>query len=351
MGLSAQLAARLQRSWWAPRPDGLARLLQPLAWLVQGLARLHRHSTQAREARAAILPVPVLVVGNLIVGGAGKTPTIIALVQALQAAGWRPGVISRGYGRATEGLVEVTPATPALACGDEPLLVHRRTGVPVLVARDRLEAARALLARHPRVNLLLADDGLQHWRLPRDLQVLVFDERGVGNGLPLPAGPLRQTLPRGLPPATLVLYNAPRPSTPLPGHLALRRLGGAVSLAEWWQGLPARADTLAALARQSRERPMLAAAGLGQPERFFSMLESAGLQLQRLPLPDHVALDPLPWPADTPDLLLTEKDAAKLPPGSAGTTRVWVVTLDFSLPPDFTRALLAALPPPAPTDT
>ncbi|HSI58293.1 MAG TPA: tetraacyldisaccharide 4'-kinase [Ideonella sp.] len=331
------LSDLLQRHWWRPRPSALARALQPLAALLQGLARLDK---RYRSRGAARLPVPVIVVGNLIVGGAGKTPTVIALLRVLQQQGWRPGVVSRGYGRSGDGLVLVTRGSDARECGDEPLLIHLRSGAPVAVARDRLQAAQALLAANPAVNLLLADDGLQHWRLPRDLQVLVFDARGAGNGLTLPAGPLRQPLPERLPADTLLLYNAAAPSTALPGWLVQRRLAGAVSLAGWWAGEAATLPALHAL----RALPSLtAAAGLGQPERFFTMLEAEGLRIARLPLADHARLDTLPWPPGTADVVVTEKDAVKLRPEGVGATRVWVAALDFGLPPDFVHALLARL--------
>ena len=200
-GLSAWLTAQ----WSGPRPGVAARLLQPLSWLyaalADGQAALYRIGL--RHAESA--PVPLLVVGNLVAGGAGKTPTVIALVDLLRLQGWTPGVISRGHGRRGGAVVAVTRASAAAEVGDEPLLIHLRTGAPVTVGADRPAAARALCAAHPAVDILLADDGLQHHRLKRDMALLVFDERGAGNGLRLPAGPLRQALPKCLPARTLVL--------------------------------------------------------------------------------------------------------------------------------------------------
>ena len=350
MTLVDRASTLLQGHWWRPTPSWLAWLLWPLSWLMRGLGALHRWCTQAPAPRSLSLPVPVVVVGNLIVGGAGKTPTVIALLQWLQAHGWRPGVVSRGYGRANDDLVHVSRMSSATECGDEPLLVHLRTGAPVTVFRDRLAAARALLSAHPEVNLLLADDGLQHWRLPRDLQVLVFDGRGVGNGMTLPAGPLRQPMPNGVPARSLVLYNADQASTRWPGGQVTRRLAGAVSLVDWWSGCPPSLATLQRLAEASQATPMLAAAGLGQPERFFGMLEQEGLRIVRLPLVDHAKMIPPPWPAGSADVLLTEKDAVKLRPGDVADVRIWVITLDFKLPIDFTEAFSRALPPPYPAE-
>ena len=232
--------------------------------------------------------------------------------------------------------------TPATACGDEPLLIHLRTGAPVWTGRRRVDAARALCAANPQVDVVIADDGLQHRALARDAQVVVFDGRGVGNGQLLPGGPLREPLSTAVPPRTTVIYNAATPSTPWPGHVAVRGLAGALPLRDWWAGAAPRPVVLAAL----RGRPVLAAAGLAEPERFFAMIEAAGLTITRLPLPDHAGFDTLPWPADAPCVVVTEKDAVKLPPGQAGTASVHVVTLDFRLPDEALGALRAWLGPP-----
>ena len=289
--------------------------------------------------RVERLPVSVIVVGNLIAGGAGKTPTCLAIVDLLRQRGWTPGIVSRGYGgHATEDVVMVTPDTPASACGDEPLLMQRRSGAPVAVGRRRAQAGRALLAAHPAVDVIVCDDGLQHRQLARDAQVIVFDERGAGNGWLLPAGPLREPMPPAVPAHSVLLYNAPAPSTPLAGHLVRRSLGRFTPLQAWLDGSTAAATDL-------RGRRLIAAAGLAHPQRFFSMLREAGLDIAELPLPDHHDFAQLPWPPDTADVVVTEKDAVKLDPARLGTTRVWVATLDFQLPPAFAAELLALLPP------
>lgn len=288
------------------------------------------------------LPVPVIVVGNLIAGGAGKTPTVIAIVGMLRARGYVPGVVSRGYGGRHRGVVEVTRDTPPRTSGDEPLLIHLRTGAPVIVGRDRCAAARGLLARHPQVDVIVSDDGLQHVALGRSAQVIVFDERGAGNGWLLPAGPLREALPSALPLRSLVVYNAAQPSTPLPGTLAQRALTGVVELGAWWRGDAASRAALQALA----SRPLIAAAGVARPERFFAMLRGTGLTFAPLALPDHYDYAALPWPVDTPDVVMTEKDAIKIDPKRLGLTGVWVAPLDFQLGAGFDAALLALLPPP-----
>ena len=294
--LAARAEALLAQHWWQPQPSAMAQLLRPWSWLYRALA-----GWQRRRQRPQALPVPVIVVGNFIVGGAGKTPTVIALVQALSAAGWHPGVISRGYGRRDAGAREVAARDPVVDVGDEPLLIRRRTAVPVWVGRDRVAAARALCARHPEVDVIVSDDGLQHHALPRRAEWVVFDERGAGNGLLLPAGPLREPLPKSLP--------------------ALAHLRG---------------------------RPLLAAAGLAAPEKFFAMLEQVGLTITRLPLPDHHDYATLPWPADTAEVVTTEKDAVKIDPAHIGATQVWVVPLDLALPASLVGELMSWLPAPTP---
>ncbi len=337
------LAERLQHDWWRSRPTPLTLALLPLSAIYGGLSALRRASFRLGWRKAVAAPVPVIVVGNLIVGGAGKTPTVIALIQMLRAAGWTPGVISRGYGRADDGVRPVSPRSTADTVGDEPLLIHLRTQAPVCVGRDRVAAAARLCAEHPEVDVIVSDDGLQHLRLARAFELWVFDDRGAGNQLLLPAGPLRQRLPRAVPDSAQVIYNAVRPSTALPGETTRRQLTGAVPLADWWQGRPADPAALKALAG----REVWAAAGMADPERFFRMLEAEGLRLKRCPLPDHHAYRSLPWPAGALDVLVTEKDAVKLHPEQVGQARVWVVTLDLSLPPSLLPALARHLPTPA----
>jgi tetraacyldisaccharide 4'-kinase len=351
-------ARLLQRHWWRPALTPLTAALAPLGALVGAVAANRRAG-----ARALPLPVPVIVVGNVIVGGAGKTPTVIALVALLRAWGRRPGIVSRGHGRDDDGVQLLDAATPPSAAtpeafGDEPLLMHRRTGAPVAVARARREAALRLLAAHPEVDVIVADDGLQHHALPRDIELVVFDGRGIGNGRPLPAGPLRERASAIRPaqadaPPRFILVNGHWPAPPalaLPAPRercfeAVRALGGAVGLDDWSRGVPASREALHAL----RGRRVLAAAGIGDPERFFAMLEAEGLALVRQPLPDHADFAALPWPADTPDVVVTEKDAVKLAGRDLGRTRVWVATLDFGLPDALATALRDALARRAPS--
>jgi tetraacyldisaccharide 4'-kinase len=343
-------AARLEAVWQSGGP--VQWLLRPLGGLHAGLVGLRRWLYRHGWKATVRLPCPVIVVGNRVAGGAGKTPTTLALIGALQQAGWRPGIVSRGHGSQATTARAVHAHTPATEVGDEPLLMQRRSGVPVWVGRDRAAAAATLLAAHPEVNVLVCDDGLQHLRLGRDIEIVVFDERGAGNGWLLPAGPLREPIDApAAAPHHLVLYNAAQPSTALPGDCATRQLAGAVGLAAWWTGAPATREQLAALCGQR----VLASAGIGQPQRFFDALRAAGLTLapaDTLALNDHHDHTRLPWPDGANNVVVTEKDAVKLDPQRVARERpglrVWVVPLEMVLPAVFTRRVLAALgTPPA----
>lgn len=343
------LRAVLERRWWAHGPTSTADILhglwlRPLSALYGLLTGLRRqaHARGWRSVRAA--PVPVIVVGNLVAGGAGKTPTTLSLVAALQRAGWHPGVVSRGHGGAGAAARPVQPDSTAPQVGDEPLLLRRRSGVPVWVGHDRAATALALCRAEPAVDVIVADDGLQHLGLHRDAQVLVIDRRGFGNGQLLPAGPLREPAWAALPPRTVVVYNAPQPVTALPGHVASARLGVLLSLTDWWAGRPEAAIPLAALA----DTPLVAAAAIAEPRRFFDLLAAAGLRPRLLPLPDHAPLDDRPWGDGPERILVTEKDAVKLPPGHRDAARIVVVALDFALPEAVLAALLSWLPAPPP---
>jgi tetraacyldisaccharide 4'-kinase len=278
------------------------------------------------------LPVPVVVVGNVVAGGAGKTPVVVAVVEHLQALGLRPGVISRGYGRHDDGSCHEVRAdeTDAAQSGDEPLLVARRCQVPVVVGARRVEAARRLLARYPQTQVLVSDDGLQHAPLGRDIEICVFDARGTGNGWLLPAGPLRERWPRAV---NLVLR--PADVTGIEGFDIARQLAPEA----------VRADgTRRPLADFAGAPDVAAVAGIAQPEAFFAMLRATGIVPARtLALPDHhdYAQRPLDLPANL-EVVCTEKDAVKL---WRHRPQAWAVPLQVEIAPGFWAAfdrLLAA---------
>lgn len=331
---AGRIASMLERAWLTR--NALSRSLWPLSWLFIAATSIRRAMLGLGIVSTVQLPVKVVVVGNLIAGGAGKTPTVLAVVALLERHGYTPGIVSRGYGRSSDAIVEVDANSTADDVGDEPIVLRRRAGVPVVVGADRVEAARRLLSQHPAVDVIVSDDGLQHARLRRDASVLVFDERGIGNGWRLPAGPLREAFASQPPACSVVIYNSAGPSTPWPGHLGARKLEAPVPLAAW-QGRSSSVPT-DWFAWQGRN--VIAAAGVARPERFFDMLRTQGLMVAPMPLPDHFAFDTLPWPAHGIEVIVTEKDAAKLDAAQAGNARVWVAALDFVPDDAFGPALL-----------
>jgi tetraacyldisaccharide 4'-kinase len=322
----------------------LACALWPLSLFYGAITALRRWIYREGWAHVERSAVPVIVVGNRVAGGAGKTPTVLAVVEHLRERGWRPGIVSRGHGRRDAQVRGVDAEAIAPDVGDEPLLLQRRARVPVFVGVDRAAAARALLAAHPEVDCVVADDGLQHLRWGRDVEIVVFDRRGAGNGWLLPAGPLREPIdvpPRGR--HLMNLHTDGEASTSLAGFVAQRRIAGLVALDGWWRGESATHEALNVLIG----RPLSACAGIAQPARFFAMLRDAGLDFDTLALPDHASFARLPWSSSTADVVVTEKDAVKLDPhrlrNERPATRVWVAPLDFAPEPAFGRALDAAL--------
>ncbi|HYP71296.1 MAG TPA: tetraacyldisaccharide 4'-kinase [Variovorax sp.] len=286
----------LQRAWL--ERGATARLLWPLSLVFGALAASRRALYRAGLLRSERTSVPVVIVGNVVAGGAGKTPSVIAIVRHLHDKGVAVGVISRGYGRATDDCREVLPTSEPQDTGDEPLLVRRTTGAPTFVARKRIEAARALLAAHPHTTVIVSDDGLQHLALARDVEICVFDDRGIGNGWLLPAGPLREPWPRN---CDLVLHTGDRPA--FDGYRARRALGGEAA---------DRDGRRIALSSLSNRR-IVAVAAIAKPQGFFDMLRAAGITPEQcIALPDHDDFSSWAPPADGTTVLCTEKDAAKL---------------------------------------
>jgi len=325
-GAASAPGSRLQRAWL--RRGALAWLLWPLSLLYAALFGLRRWLYRKGWLKTHRVRVPVIVVGNVIAGGAGKTPVVMAVVRHLQARGLRVGVVSRGYGRSTDDCREVFGESDPQDVGDEPALIHRATGAPVFVARHRVEAARALLARHPATQVIVSDDGLQHLALARDVEICVFDDRGVGNGWQLPAGPLREQWPR---PCDLVLHSGEHPAFE-GGYTATRALAqDAVASDGKLTPLEALAGT-----------PAIALAAIARPEAFFDMLRARGLTLTNtIALPDHFDFGGWQRPSDLEyPLLCTEKDAVKL---WRHAPDALAVPLHFAPEPRFFAALDAKL--------
>jgi tetraacyldisaccharide 4'-kinase len=288
--------AAIERHWYRLSPVSL--LLLPLSLLYCALVQVRRALYRFGWLPRIRLPVPVVVVGNLSVGGTGKTPLVIWLAEFLQGQGYRPGIVTRGYrGKSRTWPLPVRPDTPATLAGDEAVLLARRTGCPVMAGPDRVADARQLLAQG--CDLILSDDGLQHYRLARDIEIAVIDgERRFGNGLCLPAGPLREPRAR-LRSVHLRVTNG----EPGPGELGMRLEPGEIySLAE-----PARR-----VSARSLTGKLHAVAGIGHPERFFATLRALGLDIEAHAFSDHHPFVPadLAFGDDRP-VILTEKDAVK----------------------------------------
>lgn len=331
-----------------------SQCLTPLSWI--GLAWIRYKQAQYRRhpERVFRTSVPVVIVGNIYVGGTGKTPVVMALVNALQKSGWKPGVISRGYG-ATPALDAMTGrgTLDARYFGDEPALIASATGAPVAVHPRRALAVDALLRDFPEVDVVVADDGLQHLALGRDLEILVQDARGVGNGRVLPAGPLREPADR-LQHVDFVVNNLtdvshPSSDQPVRSHAikhgpCVPRLPMAISM----RLRPQRAVHLMSgkteywhdwLTRYQGER-ISAVAAIGQPQRFFDMLRNEGLDLASTwALPDHDPYTTSPFGAiDSTIILVTPKDAVKCT--AVQDTRLWSVEADPDfLPKDWLQAV------------
>jgi len=301
------LAQCLPRLWYQRRLAVSLYPLLPLSWLFGFLVQLRRCLYHLGVVRSCRLPVPIVVVGNVTVGGSGKTPLVLWLVEALRAHGWRPGIISRGYG-GSEGAVRlVAHDSDSHVVGDEPLLLARRSGVPVVVGRDRVAAGRALLAAHPECNVIVSDDGLQHYRLQRTVELVVFDGRGGGNQRMLPAGPLREPM-RRLDSVTGIVWNSSVPPNSLasvmPPQFRMILSG---------QRFSALSDpSLRCAAEDLRGKRLHAVAGIGDPSRFFVQLAQLELEFEPHPFPDHHQYCPEDFVFAQGDvLLMTEKDAVK----------------------------------------
>jgi tetraacyldisaccharide 4'-kinase len=285
-----------ERHWY--RLSWVSILLAPLSLVFGAVVGARRFAYRAGWRRVERLPVPVVVVGNLVAGGTGKTPLVLWLVEALRARGFRPAIVSRGYRGANEAPCEVAAGGAPARLGDEPVLLAERAGVPVWIGRDRVAAARAALAAHPDRDVLICDDGLQHYALERDFEIAVEDERGYGNGLLLPAGPLRERPSRQVD-ATVVNGSVGRP--------------GAFAMSLEPAGFREVRDAHRTIdADALRGKRLHAVAGIGNPARFFAMLSSLGLAFTPHAFPDHHAY--LPGDLEFPDcdaVLMTEKDAVK----------------------------------------
>jgi len=324
----------LQQAWLT---KGLANyLLWPVSLLFGFLASWRKLLYRIHLLRAQELPVPVVVVGNVFVGGVGKTPLVIALVKQLTARGLRVGVLSRGYGRSAEATRAVTLQCLASEVGDEPLLIARICQVHVFVGKDRFQAGLDLLAQNPQIQVIVCDDGLQHLGLAHDVALCVFDERGLGNGWVLPAGPLREPWP--LEPvgnSRLIKVSTASLATQHPSvdFLAPRALGT----------LAYQEDGTSQALSNFRGQKVQALAGIAKPLAFFDMLRQQGLTLSKThALADHDDLRSVTIDPALGEVLCTEKDAVKL---WNHLPSAWAVPLVTEIPPDLLETILEHISP------
>ncbi|NII10912.1 tetraacyldisaccharide 4'-kinase [Oleiagrimonas sp. C23AA] len=312
----------LLRRWYSKRPAPW--LLRPLAGLYRGLSAVRLALYRCHWLTSQRLPVPVLVVGNISLGGTGKTPLVIALVQWLREQGWQPGVVSRGYGGKHQ-VPELLDASPdPVRVGDEPCLIRERTGARVAVGRDRATAAQLVIEAG--ADIVLTDDGLQHYRLQRDLEICVIDgSRRFGNGWVLPAGPLREPVSR----LRSVDFRVCNGGMNQSGEVLMRLLGDVAQPLR--EGAPRGV-------REFAGRRIHAVAGIGHPQRFFDTLRVQGIDVIEHAFPDHHAytVHDLAFGDDLP-VLMTEKDAIKCQ--AFAQDHWWSVPVRAVLPEDFYRLL------------
>lgn len=359
----------LARAWYGP-PSAWLRALLPLSWLFRRLAQRRRQQYRSGQRPLYRAPVPVIIVGNISVGGTGKTPLVAWLAKRFQEQGLRPGIVSRGYGsRAPAYPYDVRPDSPPSEAGDEALLLARNSACPVVIAPDRGAAARHLLASHP-CDLLISDDGLQHYALARDIEIAVIDgQRGLGNAWLLPAGPLREPRERLLE-VDFIVSNGAIPEDV--EAFLLRRGPGSIH-SGFARTTPARPPTVEALeaqeaqealfqvhemqlrplslinlktgerkAPQGQGRQVHAVAGIGNPQRFFDTLQSCDFAIIPAIFSDHHAFQAqdLAFPDDL-NIVMTEKDAVKCQPFA--DARCWYLKVEATLPQSFFTALLSKL--------
>jgi len=335
---NSRLADTFMQAWM--RRGWLARLLWPLSQVFGVLLKLRIFLYWCGWLPQQKLAVPVIVVGNIFVGGTGKTPLTIWLLTQLQQAGYKPGVISRGYGSKHSAPCVVAGNSQANEVGDEPILIAQRSNCPVVVGRNRVAAGRELLAHFPEVDVIVSDDGLQHYALQRDVEIMLFDARGIGNGWLLPAGPLRESASRRRDITVANLNQGEAIHASLPSDTIRMQLAGtsASHLLD--------AGQVKQLASLDAGLKIVAAAGIGNPERFFTMLRQQGVGFTALPLPDHFSYSSNPFEHLSADIILiTEKDAVKCRQMQdvAADPRIWVVAVEADIDSSMVDTILKKL--------
>lgn len=286
-------------AWWWRHRGFFSYCLLPFSWVFSLAVYLRRMLYHSGLLTVYHAPVPVIVVGNITVGGSGKTPLVIALAQQYIQQGKKPGIVSRGYGGdACDYPRLVKKGDDPRIAGDEPVLLARRTDCPVVIDPNRSRAVQFLLDKH-NCDIVISDDGLQHYALARDIEIAVIDaDRGMGNRCMLPAGPLREPVSR-LENVDYCVYNGEAPE----GGIAMRLLPDLVHSVS--------SDTDTVSLEQLRELPLTAVTAVGNPQRFFATLEDLGLRFDRKTYPDHYYFTDQDFSSWGENVIMTEKDAVK----------------------------------------
>jgi tetraacyldisaccharide 4'-kinase len=318
---------------WASR-GAIAWLLWPASLVFAVVVAVRRIFYKLKIFGSTHPGIPVIVVGNLSVGGSGKTPLVLRIAEVLKEHGWRPGIVSRGYGGNAEAPREATIASDPAEVGDEPMLLARRSGCPVWVAPDRVQACAALRQQHPDCNLIVTDDGLQHYALRRDLEICVLDERSMGNGFLQPAGPLREPRARLQSVDAVVIHGESKERGDRVSFYRMALEGD--KLVRFTDARDVRT------AKSFAGQRVHAVAGIGDPKRFFLQLARFGLKIVPHPFADHHAFRAEDFEfGDSDPVVMTEKDAVKCK--RIGQAHFWVFPVSASLDPAFERWLLERL--------
>mgnify|MGYP000011041476 FL=1 len=333
-----------------------AWLLWPLSKVFSIATCIRRYLYELKIFKSEALDVPVIIVGNLRVGGTGKTPSVLAIAKALHNRGFHPGIISRGYKGQHQGVQEVSSASSPNELGDEPCYMAQQLShlhIPVFVHSQRVQTAKALLQAYPSVDVIISDDGLQHYALKRwparegghDIELVVRDAREEGNEFLLPAGPLRESAQRPRDYSLSIGTHSGPYLANAPCFNVSIQVKKAYQLSQ-----PTQALSLSEL-KEKTELKVLAAAGLGNPQKFFDLLSSEGLHFESLPLADHYDFSVNPFESTTADIILiTEKDAVKCSQLSEykDDMRIWVLPIEIELPKDLIDLMVEVIQRPQP---
>lgn len=314
-------------------------LLTPLSWLFFVIARIRGWLYKSGWLKSYRLSVPVIVVGNINVGGTGKTPLVIWLAEQLLQAGYKPGIISRGYGGQINAAQAVFADSNPQQLGDEPVLIAKRTNCPVFVSPDRVAAGQALLQARPECNVIISDDGLQHYRLQRDVEIVVFDSvKGFGNEALLPAGPLRENASRLRSVDAVVSNGTVADVQRFLNIYGVRPIEMQLQSGNFFNLLDASKKSAAAAFAGQQVR---AIAGIGNPERFFQQLTHMGISFSSKSYPDHYAFSARDFELTSENVVMTEKDAVKC--HAFAQSNFWVLPVNALIKDDLITIILNKL--------